>query len=438
MGWTFNPFTGKLDATGSGGDVSSSISSTSDNRVARFDTTTGKLIQDSPATIEDNGTFYSPNTTYTSSMNIGESNTLSGDRTFIYGKSSSAGQWSTVIGWTINGSTNQRVTGVGYDITLSGTGATAYGYQARAAGSSTAIGYGTNVTATASIGLGIGSSSTSGSGNIAIGQNSTAGNATGNSTAIGVSASCSGVQAFSLGASAGCTGSYAFSIGAAASVAANYGLAIGAGATVGTGHLASVCLGQGAASTAGSQLVVGGYSGGGGAITAAYFGTGVTNTTTFDFYFRGTSASGTNVAAKDIYFDARQGTGTQGSGDIYFRAGQGGGSGSSLNGVTRQAKVGQTGLTYRSPISTKTSNYTLTENDSIVLFDCSSSALTATLPAAASSTGVKFNIKKIDASNTLTIDGNGSETIDGSTTITINTQYESVTLACDGSTWWII
>lgn len=438
MGFKFNPFTGTFDIAGTSGDVSSSINSTNDNRVARFDSTTGKLIQDSPATIADNGNFYSPNATYTSSMNIGESNTLSGDKTFIYGKLCTVGQWSTVVGWTINASTNQRVTGVGYNQTLSGTGATAYGYQASAAGSSTAIGYQATATATASTCLGINASSTSGNGNIAIGQSASAGNAIGNSTAVGVSSSCSGVQSFSLGNLASCSGSYAFAIGASSSVQANYGLAIGTAATVGTGHLASICLGQGATSTTGAQLVIGGTYAGGGGITSIYIGTGVTNTTTYDFTFTGTGASGTDTAAKDIYFDARKGTGTQSSGKIIWRSGLGGSTGTSLNSVSRKMQLAPNGITYRSPITTKTSSYTLTEDDSTVLFDCSSGACTATLPSASSSTGVKFNIKLIDATNNLTIDANGSETIDGATTKTLTIQYESVTLHCDGAAWWVV
>jgi len=38
----------------------------------------------------------------------------------------------------------------------------------------------------------------------------------------------------------------------------------------------------------------------------------------------------------------------------------------------------------------------------------------------------------------LTIDGNSSETIDGATTTTLNTQYEEVTLVCDGTNWHVL
>lgn len=86
----------------------------------------------------------------------------------------------------------------------------------------------------------------------------------------------------------------------------------------------------------------------------------------------------------------------------------------------------------------KTSNYTATAADTLILCD-STSAFTVTLPAAASSTGKTLIIKKTTSDfNAVTIDGNASETIDGATTTTINTQYESLEIACDGSNWHIV
>ena len=64
-------------------------------------------------------------------------------------------------------------------------------------------------------------------------------------------------------------------------------------------------------------------------------------------------------------------------------------------------------------------------------------AVTINLPAAASSTGRILHIKKIGNSYNVTLDGNASETIDDSTTQTISTQYDSVTIMCDGTAWWI-
>jgi hypothetical protein len=67
-----------------------------------------------------------------------------------------------------------------------------------------------------------------------------------------------------------------------------------------------------------------------------------------------------------------------------------------------------------------------------------SATLTVNLPAAASNTGRIYNIKNIGAAATITIDPDASETIDGATTYTLTTQYESVTLQCDGTAWFIL
>lgn len=87
----------------------------------------------------------------------------------------------------------------------------------------------------------------------------------------------------------------------------------------------------------------------------------------------------------------------------------------------------------------KSAAYTALTTDDVILCDCTSAGFTITLPAAASSEGVQLHIKKIDSSsNVLTIDGNASETIDGATTQTTSTQYDSFTIVCDGTEWWIL
>lgn len=105
--------------------------------------------------------------------------------------------------------------------------------------------------------------------------------------------------------------------------------------------------------------------------------------------------------------------------------------------LTKKLKIG--GALSR-PSRTITTNQTATiETDSVILCDATGGAITVTLPAAASSTGYQFDIKKIDASaNAITIDGNGAETIDDAATATITTQYENVTVYCDGTEWWIL
>lgn len=88
-------------------------------------------------------------------------------------------------------------------------------------------------------------------------------------------------------------------------------------------------------------------------------------------------------------------------------------------------------------VTAKTTTYTATTSDDII--NASGSAFTITLYAASGNSGKSITINKTDASftNIITIDANASETIDGDLTTTLNTQYESVTLYCDGTSWFI-
>jgi hypothetical protein len=85
----------------------------------------------------------------------------------------------------------------------------------------------------------------------------------------------------------------------------------------------------------------------------------------------------------------------------------------------------------------KTGAYTASTWD-FVLCDTSGGAFTVTLPAASGNGDAQISIKLVTAGNTLTIDGNASETIDGATTVTLNAQYEALTMICDGSNWHIV
>lgn len=85
------------------------------------------------------------------------------------------------------------------------------------------------------------------------------------------------------------------------------------------------------------------------------------------------------------------------------------------------------------------SPYTVLATDQVILCNATSGAITVNLPAAASYSGKVLIVKKTDSSfNAVTLDGNSTETIDGSETTTLNTQYESVTIVCDGSNWHVL
>lgn len=88
--------------------------------------------------------------------------------------------------------------------------------------------------------------------------------------------------------------------------------------------------------------------------------------------------------------------------------------------------------------ASKTSDYTATGDETII--PCAPAAsMTITLPAASTMTGKSLTIIKTDSdlAKTVTIDGNASETINGATTYVLYTQYESVTIKCDGSNWFV-
>ena len=86
----------------------------------------------------------------------------------------------------------------------------------------------------------------------------------------------------------------------------------------------------------------------------------------------------------------------------------------------------------------KTETYTASD-ESVILVDASSGAVTINLPAASGLSGREYTIKKTDSSvNAVTIDGNASETIDGETTRIIYSQYASLTVICNGTNWLVV
>lgn len=87
----------------------------------------------------------------------------------------------------------------------------------------------------------------------------------------------------------------------------------------------------------------------------------------------------------------------------------------------------------------KTAAYTVTLSDYTVTVDASGGNVTVTLPTASSSTGYVFNIKKVDASaNYVRVAGAGAETIDGTNTQDVYTQWASVAVQSNGTSWVIL
>lgn len=85
----------------------------------------------------------------------------------------------------------------------------------------------------------------------------------------------------------------------------------------------------------------------------------------------------------------------------------------------------------------KTTTYTLATADSTVLADATGGAFTVTLPVAPGA-GFVYNVKKVDSSgNAITVAGS-SGTIDGAATVSIATQYVSLSFTFDGTNWWVV
>lgn len=91
------------------------------------------------------------------------------------------------------------------------------------------------------------------------------------------------------------------------------------------------------------------------------------------------------------------------------------------------------------PTTAKTATFTAAATDYTLLCDATSGAITANLPAAASNAGRIYLVKKVDASaNAVTLDGDGAETIDGAATYALTVQWQSVTVQCNGTGWFIL
>lgn len=101
-----------------------------------------------------------------------------------------------------------------------------------------------------------------------------------------------------------------------------------------------------------------------------------------------------------------------------------------ISGLTTQGS-----MTYN--VTNKTTTYTATIADHIILCSASGGAFTVTLPAANSRKGLVLEIKKTDASaNAVTVTRAGADTIQGATTVSLASQYSTCTIFSDGTSVW--
>jgi hypothetical protein len=77
-------------------------------------------------------------------------------------------------------------------------------------------------------------------------------------------------------------------------------------------------------------------------------------------------------------------------------------------------------------------------SDDILLVDTTSGNVTLTLPLAATVRGQWYEVKKLVAANTVTLDPAGGETIEGAATLAWTAQYQAYTVYSDGTEWWIV
>lgn len=90
-------------------------------------------------------------------------------------------------------------------------------------------------------------------------------------------------------------------------------------------------------------------------------------------------------------------------------------------------------------VRTVTTTYSALVTDDVIFADASGGSFTITLPAAAVSTDVRLDIKKIDSSGgVVTVDGSDAETIDGQLTQLLTAQWSSITVVCNGTAWFIL
>jgi hypothetical protein len=73
-----------------------------------------------------------------------------------------------------------------------------------------------------------------------------------------------------------------------------------------------------------------------------------------------------------------------------------------------------------------------------VTADATSATFQVTLPTAASINGRLYTIKRINATNNVTVGTTSSQTIDGAATKTLGSQWAAIIVQSDGANWIIV
>jgi trimeric autotransporter adhesin len=374
-------------STGSSGDVVGPGSST-DNALARFDSTTGKLIQNSNAILADNGGL---------SLTAAAASEVLGSFTAHASQTANLTEWKS-SGGTVGahvtesqafhntgGGTNSCVYGDGAGVDGNEPNCTSVGVNAICYGDdAVAIGYGATAGGSGStayqdnVAIGSGALSVISSG-VAIGAGATTGSS-GSSTAIGALASVTGNSSVAIGAGATVTGAFGVVIGQGTSSTGS-GVTIGRSATganaigynadssghaqaqawgtscvagaigavamgyaANASHSGAICIGDRATSTAAYQLVIGSdYLSGSVKINDVYIGEGVTSASPDGVTINSTGGKGTDIAGSDITIAGGKGTGSAAGGEIIFSTSNAGVTGTTLRSLTEKARIDVSG-----------------------------------------------------------------------------------------------
>jgi hypothetical protein len=156
---------------------------------------------------------------------------------------------------------------------------------------------------------------------------------------------------------------------------------------------------------------------------------------TDSLYF--TITTGT-IRKKVALYDDSSGT----TGDLHYRDSSGNfvRLAAGANGKTLRVNSGLPAwLDATFTTSTKTSNYTIAGTDVVIFANATSGSVVITLPTASANAGYRFYIKRIDGSiNACSVARSGSDTIDGQVSMSLDTQYMSLTVVSDGNAWYVI
>lgn len=124
--------------------------------------------------------------------------------------------------------------------------------------------------------------------------------------------------------------------------------------------------------------------------------------------------------------------------DLFITAVSGAGSYSTRKTTAQQIYDYVKPIGLATAIATVSSDTSLGTSQHVLLVDASSGQVTLTLPSAATTSARQYMIKKKDSSsNNVVVAASGSQTIDGQASVSVNTQYEALTVVSDGSNWFI-